>query len=165
MNDKLIRFATLACSGGLFLLALTQPCYCTNDCVNSVFVWLLGWLGLMVELGAMADGMADFFNHNAPFLSPSFGASITWLANPLLGLGWVLLEKRPQGTMGASLLAAVLSLSFLLFDRVMGDEAGNYYQITAYRAGYWLWTSSCLTLLAGSALLTYTRRRSGLAVD
>ncbi len=53
MGDKIFRIITLAGSGCLLLLALTQPCYCTSGCMNSFMALLLGWAGMLVELGAL----------------------------------------------------------------------------------------------------------------
>jgi len=160
MGDKFIRIITLAGSGGLLLFALTQPCYCTRDCMNSVLVLLLGWAGTFVELGAMLSWVLERLHGNTPAWPADLGATLTWLANPLLGCCWITLRACPKQTAGLSLLATALSLSFLLFDKVIADEAGNYRPVTGYGPGYWLWVSSCLAMLAGSAWLTHARGRN-----
>jgi hypothetical protein len=116
---------------------------------------LLGWLGVMVELGSVVDSMAALLDPTSPALPAAVGASFTWLANPLLCLSWTLLKANPRGAIGASLMATALSMSFLLFNEVISDEAGHYSPITQYKLGYWLWVMSCLTMLTGSLLLTY----------
>ena len=161
---RIIRRIIVACSVCLFFLALTQPCYCTSGCVNPVLVVLLGWLGMMVDLGSVVDWMAALLDHTSPALPAAVGASFTWLANPLLCLSWTLLKANPKGAIGASLMATALSMSFLLFDEVISDEAGNYSPITQYKLGYWLWVVSCLTMLTGSLLLTYTGKNRSQAL-
>ena len=160
MGDKITRIITLAGSGGLLLFALTQPCYCTGECMNSVLVLLLGWAGMFVELGAVLNWVLERLHGNAPVWPAALGATLTWLANLLLGCGWITLKAHPKWTAGLSLLATALSLSFLSFDTVIADEAGHYRPITGYGPGYWLWVSGCVTMLAGSARLTYARGRN-----
>ncbi len=55
-------------------------------------------------------------------------------------------------------------MSFLLFDEVISDEAGNYSPITQYKLGYWLWVVSSLTMLIGSLLLTYISKNRRQAI-
>lgn len=160
MGDKIIRIITLAGSGGLLLFALNQPCYCTGDCLNSVLVLLLGWAGTFVELGAMLSWVLERLHGNTPAWPADLGATLTWLANPLLCCSWITLKDQPKWSARLSLLATALSLSFLLFDQVIADEAGHYRQITGYGPGYWLWVSGCLVMLAGSVWLTYARGRN-----
>jgi hypothetical protein len=125
---------------------------------------LLGWLGVMVEMGSVADLMAALLDPTSPAIPATVGASFSWLANPLLCLSWTLLKGNPRGAIGASLMAVALSMSFLLFDEVISDEAGHYSTITEYKTGYWLWVGSSLTMLTGSLLLTYISKNRKQAI-
>ena len=127
--------------------------------MNSVMALLLGWAGMLVESGAMFNWVLERLHGNAPVWPAALGATLTWLANPLLCCGWITLKDNPKRAAGLGLLATALSLSFLAFDKVIADEAGHYRRVTEYGPGYWLWVSSCLTMLAGSVWLMYTRGR------
>jgi hypothetical protein len=81
------------------------------------------------------------------------GAAITWPANPLLIVSWLTFKRRPRVALGCSILASGLAFSFLLFDKIIADEAGNYEVITGYAAGYWLWVASITVMLIGISYL------------
>lgn len=132
MNDvnKLKRITRII-SCVIFLFSITQKCYCTvTQCADSALVFLLGWFAIF-----------------------SGGAGISWLANPLLIIAWILVKKNVKATVILSALATLLALSFLLFDNIIANEGGNYQQIIAYKTGYWLWISSCIIMLAGSFIV------------
>lgn len=80
------------------------------------------------------------------------GAGISWLANPLLFAAWIKLKKNLKASMFLSMFAALISLSFLLFDSIIDNENGQEKEIISYRAGYWLWVTSGVVMLVG----TYT---------
>jgi len=105
----------------LFLLALTRECYLANHkpSVGSfgLISFLLGWLNVS-------------------------WSGISWLANPLLILSYISIFKNEKWAIGFSLLALCFSLSFLLVDKVIVDEAGHNGKITGYLSGYWLWIAS-----------------------
>ena len=103
-NDKTICKITLIVSISLLALSLTQKCYCTtiNGCGDSLMVFIFGILGL-------AYG----------------GAALTWLANPLLIASWITLKPSNKWSLILSVIAFLISISFLLFDKVIADEAGN----------------------------------------
>lgn len=83
----------------------------------------------------------------------SGGAGISWIANPLLFISWFTLKKNIQTAVLLSAIATLSSLSFLLFDRIGTSESGHSQQILVYKAGYWIWLSSCATTLVGSVIL------------
>jgi len=129
--DKELKKAILLISVILFLLSLTQKCYCTtSQCGDSIMVFLLGWAAIV-----------------------SGGAGFSWIANPLLFAAWFSLGKNLKASMFLSVFAALLSLSFLLFDSVLDNEAGHQNQIIAYKSGYWIWTASSLCMLTGTFTL------------
>ena len=130
-EDKKLRKLFLVSSIILFLLSLTQKSYCTTStCGDSIMVFLLGWAAVL-----------------------SGGAGFSWIANPLLFASWLALRKNLRTSMFASVFATLLSLSFLLFDSVPDNEAGQKHQIVSYRPGYWLWTTSSICMLAGTFVL------------
>jgi hypothetical protein len=115
----------------LFLVSLTQKCYCTtSQCGDSILAFALGWAGMF-----------------------SGGAALAWLANPLLFLSWRMLKKKLQAAMFLSVFATLLALSFLLFDHVIDNEAGHHHKIVSYKAGYWFWVSSSAVMLLGTFFL------------
>ena len=82
------------------------------------------------------------------------GAGLSWLANPFIMLSWFFsFFKKDIISLAFSVLAVIASCSFLLFDEIIKDEAGNYGQITDYLLGYWLWIGSCILMLVRNLLL------------
>ena len=139
-EDKKLKKIFIIISALLFLLSLTQKCYCTTtQCGDSIMVFLLGW-------GALLSG----------------GAGIPWLANPLLIGAWFMLNRNLKASMFLSVFAMLLSLSFLLFDSIIDNEGGQAHQIISYKAGYWLWSSSCFCMLIGTftLMLRYNTRKA-----
>jgi hypothetical protein len=113
---------------GLFVFSLFNICFCTvNGCRTSIEGLLIGWLAMLAG-----------------------GAAITWLANPLLIIAWVLLAKNKKSAWLFGLTASMISISFLKFQVIIENEAGHYNPITKIGLGYWLWLSSCLTTFVGS---------------
>ena len=122
----------------MFLLSLTQDCYCTEfKCVDSLSAFLLGWFGLI----STVEGLP-------------------WLANPLLFLAWFTLRKNINTSIILSSLATVLALSFFLFHSIIVDEAGHFEKIISYKAGYWLWVLSSLSTLIETVVLKMQTKRS-----
>ncbi|QDU35931.1 hypothetical protein Mal4_02130 [Maioricimonas rarisocia] len=77
-----------------------------------------------------------------------------WLANPLWLLTLVLIlvpVPRPL-PLATSLAGLALALSFLLYESILLDEAGNKGEILGYGPGYWLWGASFVALLVTSML-------------
>ena len=141
-EDVKLKKYLLAFSIVLFLLSLTQKCYCTtSNCGDSIMVFLLGWAAIV-----------------------SGGAGIAWIANPLLIASWLTLKKHLRTSMFLSVFATLLALSFLLFDNIIDSESGHRHEIISYKAGYWFWTGSSICMLFGTYFLTfrYNRRKVGL---
>lgn len=121
-----LKWALLA-SIGCFLLSLTMDCFCTTvNCSHSSLVFLLGWLSML-----------------------QLGPGITWLANPLLIAAWIGARKQKGWALPISLLAFIISLSFLLFGQITDNEGGIAHPIVSYKAGYWLWVVSPVILCVG----------------
>lgn len=135
MKLKKIKLLFFFISIALFILSLTQKCYCThNSCGDSLATFLVGILGIFTG-----------------------GAGLTWLANPLLFAAWIFWKEDLRFSLWASTLATALSFSFLAFDTIMVDEAGNYSEIISYQAGYWLWLSSSITMLLGNMFIRFKK--------
>lgn len=131
-----LKTAVLIIGTGLFIFSLFNKCYCTAEgCASSLGVLLIGWLGALTG-----------------------GAALTWLANPFLIITWVLIAKNKRYAWIFSLIAALISISFLKFDSVIKNEAGHYETITGTAIGYWLWFSSCFVTFTGSILLRVFER-------
>ncbi len=117
----------------LFAASITQQCYCTtSSCADSIMALLLGGLGMFTS-----------------------AAAISWLANPLLLVAWIISGKKQRTAMFFSMFAFLFALSFLLFDEVVVNEAGHSQTIIQYKAGYWLWVASCFCMMAGNFAEVY----------
>ena len=132
---KSLRIMVLILSCLLFIISLTQTAYVTeptDSIASHAFVALLtGWLNFM-------------------------GPGISWFANPLLIVSWVLLlNNKINFSLISSFIAVLFCLSFLLFDKIALDEAVNYGEILGYGNGYWLWLASCFTVFIGSILINH----------
>ncbi|QDA58850.1 hypothetical protein [Hymenobacter jejuensis] len=140
-NIKLYVFVT---SILFYLIALTQDAFYIdrvdyNAWSSSLGLLLIGWLGIL--LGS--------------------GAALTWLANPLLIFSWIMLFNDKRTAIVASSIASLFAITFLLFDKVITSEAPTYSNITHYRLGYWLWLTSCITMMAGSIIIYYLAKQKG----
>lgn len=130
-EDKRIKKNFLIISITLFVLSLTQKCYCTTStCSDSIMVFLLGWFAML-----------------------SGGAGISWLANPLLFFAWYQLNRNLKLSMFLSMFAFLMTLSFLLFYSVVDNENNQKQEIVAYKPGYWLWVLSAFDMLVGTYAL------------
>ena len=118
----------LLISIGLFIISLTQKAYCTESlCADSLAVFIMGPLGFAF-----------------PF------ATLVWLANPILLISWIKIYKNRKESLIASFLATLIALSFLLFNKIVDDEAGHYRNIIGYQSGYWLWVLSSGVMFIGN---------------
>ena len=130
---KLVKRAVVTVSIGLLLISLTQQCYCTTShCGDSLAAYFAGVLG---------------FWHS--------WAGSTWLANPLMLISWLTINRSPKISLLTNLFAVILSFSFLLFNEIMDNEAGFYSQIISYLLGYWLWVASSVSMLIGNSFLYF----------
>ena len=129
---KIIKYTRIA-SIVLFVISLTQKCYCTTtSCSDSIMVFLLGWAAIF-----------------------STGAGLCWFANPLLLAAWIVIKKNIKVAMFLSVFSFLLALFFLVFDQIVDNEGGIAHPIISYNVGYWLWTASHLVMVAGTFVLMY----------
>ena len=139
-RNKSIQRITFRLSLLLFVISLTQECFCTlgNNCDSGGYILLLiGWMGVfMLHLPAMA-----------------------WLANPVLLFSWIFMNKKPKTSLTLSIISLLLTLSFLLFDEIINNEAGIPEKITVIKLGYWLWVSSAFIMVIGNAFLFYKKKK------
>lgn len=133
-----LKTVVLVAGIGLFAFSLFTACFCTtNGCRTSLEAFLMGGF-------AMLTG----------------GAAITWLANPLLFITWILLVRNKKSARFFSLAASVISSSFLLFQTIIENEAGQHNPIIKIGIGYWLWLSSCLTTFLGSLAIRILKHKN-----
>lgn len=131
---SIIRIFTISISGILLMFSLTQNAYYIEGMKDSVgsfglIAFLLGWM----DLG---------------------GAGISWLANPLLFLSWILMiTKRYNLAILFGCLAVLFSLSFLCFENIIANEGGEESPIIAYDNGYWFWICSSISNFIGTCIL------------
>jgi hypothetical protein len=135
---KSLRRIVFILSCLLFIISLTQTAYITepaDSIASHGFVALLtGWLNFM-------------------------GPGISWFANPLLIVSWILLfNNKIKLSLISSFIAILFCLSFLLFDKITLDEAVNYGEILGYGNGYWLWLASCFIVFIGSLLINHNEK-------
>lgn len=155
MTNKIIANVTTITALVLFIYSLTQKSFCTGECGDSFMTLLIGWMGVLLDVGHLANALTDFASGEGFSLRYPIGAAFTWLANPAMFLSLMFIkEKNSKAALFFAALSALLALSFLLFTFIADNEGGVYNKITGYKAGYWLWVSSTLTVLIGSAVLT-----------
>lgn len=150
MNTKKVDSYILYTSFTLFIISLTQESYCTNQCGDSLAVFLVGGLGVLFEIGALMD---KYLNINTiGEVDYTIGATFSWLANPALFIAWQTYKESKTTSLVFTIISLALMLSFLMFDEVIDNEAGHYNKIVSYKAGYWLWLSSAAVLAVGALL-------------
>ncbi len=130
----------------LFLISLTQPAYYIDRTdydawANSFYLLIFGWSGLLAG-----------------------GATIAWLANPLIFLSWIFFFIKPKVSLILSLVATLLSASFLCFNTIISSEETSYSTITERKAGYWLWLIS-IAIFSISTLIIYYFERKAAKTD
>lgn len=142
MKRPTLRTLIVGLSATLFVVSLTQVGFYTagqnaaDGASPSILLLLIGWMGL-----------ADH--------------KIAWYANPALFAGWRTTQRlgtRPT-SLFYPLLALSLSLTFLMHNEIMVNEAGGTASIVGYGAGYWLWVSSSGLLVLGNVLLLFYARK------
>ncbi|MFN0047740.1 MAG: hypothetical protein ACKVOU_01305 [Cytophagales bacterium] len=137
-NTKNIGRFTVGASMTLFTISLTQKCYCTSEiCGDSIAVFFVGMIGI-------------FYG----------GATLVWLANPVILVAWILTIKNSKVAIYMSIVALATCVSFLFFDSIIDDEGGNVRKIISYGAGYWLWTASAAALVIGNIYLIMAETKS-----
>ncbi len=125
MASKQIKRIFLLISIILFAASLTQKSYCTTgSCSDSSAVFIFGVFGLLYP-----------------------GVNWTWLANPLLLGAWIFIFRNPKISLLLSFISTFLAAIFLMFGEILENENGQYMQIIAYKAGYWLWLTSHTCIL------------------
>ena len=151
---KYIAPIFLVCSMGLFLASVALPAFCAG-CTEregqicypytGIFLLFCGWFG------ALATG---------------WHAGLTWLANPLLIMAWILqiawiTTRFPTRvfvvlvvSFALSALAAIFSASFLLLHKIETNPlAGGFTELIHIRhLGYWLWFSSTIMMFVGNCI-------------
>lgn len=150
MNNKKVDSYIFYTSFALFIISLTQESYCTNQCGNSFIIFILGGLGVLLEIGALTDKYLDI--NTIGEVDYTIGATFSWLANPALLIAWLTYKENKTTSLVFTILSLALMLSFLMFDEVIDNEAGHYNKIVSYKAGYWLWLSSSAVLAAWTLL-------------
>ena len=141
-----LKYILLIISISLFLISLTQYAfYIGTNCntknigtpVESSYALFCGWLSI---------GMED-------------GASISWIANPILFLSWITFALSKRISFIFSSLATLFAISFLFFKNVITNEAGIPMEVSHYGIGYFFWLSSCIVIMIGSVKLIWNQKR------
>lgn len=130
INIKILRKTILLLSIVIFIISLTQECFCTSKgCADSIIVFVFGIFGIL-----------------------SGGVGLSWFANPLIIASWISIKNNKTSTI-LSIIAFVLSFSFLFFKEIMTDESGKLRNIGRYKSGYWLWLLSIFIMLLGNVII------------
>lgn len=148
--NKTIAWVTFSLSILVFLISLTQTAYYAGSDANSLYIFLCGLIGTVVELSSIAAWIQDIFTGTATYFNQDIGATFTWLANPIYISSLILLFKSPKKALYFSLLGAAIMFSFSLFSKILINENGKYAFIESLGMGYWLWLTSQLTITLGS---------------
>lgn len=145
---------TIILSVTFYICSLTQTAYCTNDCKSSLMVLLIGLLGILTEIGAIASFIIDKINGQSNTINNDIGATFTWLANPIILFSLIIIRHNKRIALFLSTISSILILLFLVFNNVIDNEAGHYSKVTELKLGYWLWLFSSLIILIGSLIIT-----------
>ena len=81
-----------------------------------------------------------------------------WLANPLYIMAIIKLFQKKHNALTFSGISSLLALSFLLWDEILVSGSGRNETITSFDIGYYLWTSSLITLTVGLLINKIKRR-------
>lgn len=124
----------------LFLLSLTQPAFYIDKkeydaWASSIGLVVFGWAGALAG-----------------------GAGLAWLANPFIFVSWILFKKKIILAALFSIIASGFAISFLFFDKVLTDEGGGFSNITAYKAGYWLWLLSIVVFACAAVIFCFYKK-------
>jgi hypothetical protein len=112
-----------------FGMSLTQNCYCTtDDCTPSFVPLIFGFFGII-------------------------SGGISWLANPALFYALRHIDNTKKSTL-LSLLAFFLAGFFLIYGKVVFNEAGGTTDVISYELGYWLWLISIAIVFFGNLLIS-----------
>jgi F0F1-type ATP synthase assembly protein I len=117
-------------------------------------VLLVGLLGILTEIGAIASFIMSKINGHTSSISNDLGATFTWLANPIILFALFIFRHNKRTALTLSIISTVLILLFLVFDKVVDNEAGHYSKLIELKLGYWFWLCSSLSILIGSLIIT-----------
>lgn len=116
---KILLFSSIA----IFIISLTQNCYClsTKGCEPAFAAFLIGFFGL-------------------------FKGVVSWFANPFLIYSWIHIKDNERSTF-LSLFSLLLASIFMIYKKIDLDE------IVSYESGYWLWLLSITITFFGNLLI------------
>lgn len=144
MRKEILPRILLTTSILLFIFCLGNEGYATernHEAMSGIYLLLIGWLG--IGLG---------------------GAS--WLANPLLFVGWItFFSKNSPVSLVCSFAALAFVISFLFVEKVAVSEAPSYSRVAEYGLGYWLWLSSAATLVLGVVLRLFLSSKNSKKLE
>lgn len=124
--------AILSSSILIYVISLSQNCFCTGHCINSFFALSFGFLPLTTGIG-----------------------NLCWLANPFLFASWIVFNKDTKSSFILSLLASVISFMFIFSTEVAVDTGGSPSKIQSLEIGYWLWLLSIFIISISNSIRYY----------
>lgn len=133
-----INTVILSSSILIYIISLSQNCFCTSHCANSFLALIFGFFG--IATGGLGN--------------------LCWIANPLLFMSWVVFYKDLKSSFIFSLFASLLSFLFLFATEVAVDEAGSPRKIQSLEIGYWLWLSSIFIIAIWNCIRYYVLDKS-----
>lgn len=144
MQDLTLPRAFLYLSLALYVVCLPFNTFCVPTGCDNWPSWatlLFGWI-------LAGDG----------------GANSTWLANPLLFLGWAVMLKphwrfNPGRIVGAlsGYAALALTIAFYYAETVVSNEGGIAQPITGYGFGYYAWVASAAAFAVAGTLNIFVK--------
>jgi hypothetical protein len=111
----------------------------------------LGIFGIPYEFAEIGNELKAYFSGNEHGLFWGMGASICWLANPLLVYALLRVRSNALLSLRLCVIAFLLMLLFPVFAYVVNGSVG-YDRIEAYLLGYYLWAASAVPLVMYSTL-------------
>lgn len=129
LNIFLLTLCIILFIASLFLLPFTVEGDNPKPWPIGLWCFLLGWLTI-----AKAGGLS-------------------WLANPLLIISWLMFKRNIKVAIGLSFAAIIFCSSFLFFDEVVTNEAGLPRRISSVGIGYYLWLTSSIITFASTLIL------------
>lgn len=138
-----LRKQVLFISITLFIVSLTQECYCTEtSCIPSLQPFIIGWAALYIG-----------------------GPMLIWLANPILLVSWLASKNSLYTSLIFSFAASVIAMAFLFIKAIYNhDDAGITTTITHYKPGYWLWVASCWSMFIGNTAIVCKAKKFNSSV-
>jgi hypothetical protein len=133
LSGKRVKLIVILLSIFFYLLSFTQDAIIFDDYDGIKTRTSLEML-LMGSIAVLGGGFLEW---------------IVWLANPIFIIALFIYAKSKKGSVLFSLLASLISLSFIYWHEILAAENGRLAQISSLEIGYWFWLSAMIILTSG----------------